>query len=200
MDPNRPPPKITDLLVDWSNGSQEALETLMPLVYEELRRMAHRYMRNERTGQTLQTTALVHEAYLRLADHRRVEWKERAHFFAIAAKVMRRILVENSRSRGRAKRGGNAQKVSLEDGIVSLETVSANWKGDSQGQLLDMLALDQAMQKLEAVDSRKTKVVEMRFFAGMDNKEIAEVLGVAPNTVMRDWNFAEAWLRRELAA
>jgi len=195
MDTNSPPPeKITDLLVDWSNGNQAALDALMPLVYEELRQMAHRYMSNERAGQILQTTALVHEAYLRLADHQRVEWKERAHFFAIAAKVMRRILVENARSRGRAKRGGTAHKVSFEEAMVSVATICA----DSSDSLLNMLALDEALQKLEAIDSRKTRVVEMRFFAGMDNEEIANILNIAPNTVIRDWNFAEAWLRREL--
>ena len=194
------PQRITQLLVDWSRGDEAALDELMPLVYQELRRQARHYLRNERAGHTLQTTDLVHEAYLRLADHRNVQWRERAHFFAIAAKIMRRILVERARSRGRVKRGGNAQRVLLEDGVVSLETVPSGRQGDSQGSLLDMLALDHAMQKLEAMNSRKTKVVEMRFFAGMDNKEIAEVLGVATNTVIRDWNFAEAWLRRELAA
>lgn len=194
------PQRITQLLVDWSSGDDAALDKLMPLVYQELRRQARHYLRNERVGHTLQTTDLVHEAYLRLADHRNVQWKERAHFFAIAAKIMRRILVERARSRGRVKRGGTAQRVLLDDGIVSLETVPSGRQVDSHGSLLDMLALDHAMQKLEAMHSRKTKVVEMRFFAGMDNKEIAEVLGVAPNTVIRDWNFAEAWLRRELAA
>ena len=188
------PQRITQLLVDWSNGDDAALDKLMPLVYQELRRQARHYLQNERAGHTLQTTDLVHEGYLRLADHRNVRWKERAHFFAIAAKVMRRILVENARSRGRAKRGGNAHKVSLDDGKVSLETIAA----DSPGQLLDMLALDEAMRELEALKPRKIRVVEMRFFAGMDNNEIAAVLDVTPNTVMRDWNFAEAWLRRKL--
>jgi RNA polymerase sigma-70 factor, ECF subfamily len=191
-----PPDQITDLLVDWSNGDQAALDRLMPLVYHELRRLARHYMRNERAGQTFQTTALVHEAYLRLADCKEIHWRARTQFFAIAAQVMRHILVDHARSRGRAKRGGNTQRISLEEGTLTLGRGSSN----SQDRFLDMLALDEALTRLEAIDSRKTKVVEMRFFAGMDNKEIAEVLGIAANTVIKDWNFAEAWLRRELAA
>ena len=193
----RSPEEITNLLNDWSKGDETALDTLMPLVYEELHRQARHYLRNERPGHTLQTTDLVHEGYLRLTHHRSIAWKERAHFFAIAAKVMRRVLVEHARARGRAKRGGDVHKISIEGG-VSLETAVADGQRDSQACRLDMLALDRAIQKLEAINSRKTKVVEMRFFAGMDNKEIAEVLGVTPNTVIRDWNFAEAWLRREM--
>lgn len=185
---------ITQLLVDWSNGDATARDKLMPLVYEELRRLARRYMRNERAGQTLQTTALVHEAYLRLADYKEINWRERAHFFAIAAQVMRRILVERARARNRFKRGGVVPKVSLDTKTLFLATppsVNGN-------HLLDMLALDEAMTKLEAVDPRKIKVVEMRFFGGLENSEIARVLNISPNTVMRDWNFAEAWLRRAL--
>ena len=187
-------PRITELLVDWSNGDETALDRLMPLVYDELRRLARHYMRNERAGQTLQTTALVHEAYLRLAGYKEIKWQERAHFFAIAAQLMRRILVEHARARKRVKRGGDAQTISLDAKTISLADASSA----SPDQLLDMLALDEAMKRLEAIDPRKAKVVEMRFFAGMENKEIAEVLNVAPNTVIRDWNFAEAWLRREL--
>ncbi len=190
------PQQITQLLVDWSNGDEAALAKLMPIVYQELRRQAHQYLRNERPGRTLQTTDLVNEAYLRLADYNQIQWRERAQFFAIAAQIMRRILVEHARSRRRVKRGGNAQRVSLEEGTVSL----GNRSSDAQNRFLDMLALDEAMARLEAIDSRKTRVVEMRFFAGMNNQEIAEVLKVTPNTVIRDWNFAEAWLRRELAA
>jgi len=186
--------RITELLVDWSNGDQTALDKLMPLVYDELRRLARHYMRNERADQTLQTTALVHEAYLRLTNYKEIKWQERAHFFAVAAQVMRRILVEHARARKRVKRGRDAQPISLDANTISLADASSA----SRDQLLDMLALDEAMTKLEAIDPRKTKVVEMRFFAGMENKEIAEVLNVAPNTVIRDWNFAEAWLRREL--
>ncbi len=183
-------------LIDWSNGDETALDKLMPIVYRELRRRAHQCLRNERPGRTLQTTELVNEAYLRLLDYKQIQWRERAQFFAIAAQIMRRILVEHARSRGRVKRGGNAQRVSLEEGTVSLR----NRSSDSQSRFLDMLALDEAMARLETIDSRKTRVVEMRFFAGMNNQEIAEVLKVTPNTVIRDWNFAEAWLRRELGA
>ena len=186
--------RFTQLLVDWSNGDETALAKLMPIVYRELQRRAHQYLRNERPGRTLQTTDLVNEAYLRLADYKQIQWRERAQFFAIAAQIMRRILVEHARSRRRVKRGGNAQTVSLEEGTVSL----GNRSSDSQSRFLDMLALDEAMTRLEAIDSRKTRVVEMRFFAGMNNQQIAEVLKVTPNTVIRDWNFAEAWLRREL--
>ena len=186
--------RITQLLVDWSNGDDAALATLMPMVYQELGKRAHQYLRGERPGRTLQTCDLVNEAYLRLADYKQIHWRERAQFFAIAAQIMRRILVEHARSRGRAKRGGNAQTVSLEEATVWLG------KSDSQSHFLDMLALDEAMARLEAIDRRKVKVVEMRFFAGMNNQEIAEVLNVTPNTVIRDWNFAEAWLRRELAS
>jgi RNA polymerase sigma-70 factor (ECF subfamily) len=188
-------PDITQLLIDWSNGDETALHKLMPLVYEELRRIARRYMRNERAGQTLQTTALVHEAYLRLADYKEIKWRERAHFFAVASQVMRRILVEHARARRRFKRGGRAQTISLDAKTLSLVAAPSVFAE----QPLDMLALDEAMRRLEAFDSRKTKVVEMRFFAGMKNKEIASVLGVTSNTVIRDWNFAEAWLRRDLA-
>ena len=191
-----PPDQITDLLVDWSNGDQTALDKLMPLVYEELRRLARHYMRNERAGQTLQTTALVHEAYLKLADYKDIKWHERAHFFAVAAQVMRRVLVEHARARNRVKRGGHAQTISLDAGTISFATASSTF-GE---HFLDMLALDEAMRRLEGFDSRKTKVVEMRFFAGMENEEIAAVLDISVNTVMRDWNFAEAWLRRDLVA
>ena len=186
--------RITQLLVDWSNGNHEALAKLMPIVYRELRRRAHQYLRHERPGRTLQTTELVNEAYLRFADYREIRWRERAQFFAIAAQVMRRILVEHARTRGRLKHGANAQRVSLEDEAVT----EGNESSRCEDRLLDVLALDEAMAKLEVVDPRKTKVVEMRFFAGMNNQEIAEILNVSPNTVIRDWNFAEAWLRREL--
>jgi len=152
-------------------------------------------LRNERPGRTLQTTDLVNEAYLRLADYKQIQWRERAQFFAIAAQIMRRILIEQARARKRVKRGGYAQTISLDAGTISF----ANASSTSADHFLDMLALDEAMAKLEAVDSRKAKVVEMRFFAGMNNQEIAEVLNVTANTVIRDWNFAEAWLRRELA-
>jgi RNA polymerase sigma factor (TIGR02999 family) len=182
------PQQITQLLVDWSNGDRAALDQLLPLVYEELRRLAHHYMRGERDGHTLQTTDLVHEAYLRLADYQNIQWQQRAHFFAVAAQLMRRILVEHARSRQRLKRGGNARKVSLQEATVVSPERSLEW-----------LALDEALTKLSACDLRKGQVVEMRVFGGLSNEEIAEVLKIAPNTVTRDWNFAEAWLRRELS-
>jgi RNA polymerase sigma factor (TIGR02999 family) len=193
---DRSPEQITRLLVDWSNGDESALDRLMPLVYQELRRLARHYMRNEHLGQTLQTTALVHEAYLRLGDYKEIKWQERAHFFAVASQVMRRVLVEHARARKRIKRGGNERTLSLDAETFTLADPSSA----SPKQLLDMLALDEAMTKLETFDPRKTKVIEMRFFAGMDNKEIAHVLKVHPNTVKRDVDFAEAFLRRELAA
>jgi RNA polymerase sigma factor (TIGR02999 family) len=186
---------ITALLVDWSNGDQAALDRLLPLVYDELRRMARQYMRQEKAGHTLQTTALVHEAYLRLANYKEIRWQERAHFFAVAATLMRRILVEHARSQGRIKRGGEAI-------TISLDAETATWANAalvSKNHVLDMLAFDQAMSALEAFDSRKVKVVEMRLFAEMNNQQIAHVLKVHPNTVGRDWDFAQAWLKRALA-
>ena len=182
------PPQITQLLAEWSNGDQSALEQIIPLVYEELRRLAHHYMRNERPDHTLQTTALVHEAYLRLADYQHIGWQERAHFFAVAAQLMRRILVEHARAHQRVKRGGGAVKVSLDEGAV-LSTERSK----------ELLALDEALIRLADIDPRKSRVVEMRFFGGLSNKEMAEVLKISPNTVTRDWNMAEAWLRRELS-
>ncbi len=179
--------QITQLLVDWSNGDQAALDRLMPLVYEELRRLARHYMRNERAGHTLQTTALVNEAYLRLADYKQIQWRERAHFFAIAAQIMRRILVEHARAHNRAKRDGGAIKVPLDEVAVL-----------SQQRGRELIALDDALTNLAASHPRKCRVVEMRYFAGLNNEEIAEVLGVKPNTVIRDWTFAKAWLHREL--
>jgi RNA polymerase sigma-70 factor, ECF subfamily len=181
------PQQITQLLVDWGNGDQMALERLMPLVYEELRRLAHQYMRGERPGHTLQTTALVNEAYLRLTGYRRVRWQERAQFFALAAQLMRRILIEYARSRDRQKRGGGAVRVMLDE----VEVLSPE-------RSRELLALDEALTELSKIDQRKARVVELRFFGGLDNKEIATVLGIAPNTVIRDWQMAEAWLRREL--
>lgn len=180
--------QITQLLADWSNGDQSALERLTPFVYEELRRMAHRYMRQERPGQTLQTTALVHEAYLRLVDHQKIQWQARAHFFAIAATLMRRILIDHARERQRQKRGGDALRVTLAEAVAA-----------SAPPLWDLLALDEALTKLEAVAPRKSRVVELRCIVGLSNEEIAEIVGVSPNTVIEDWKFARAWLRRELS-
>src|ERR1051325_4609580 len=179
--------EISQLLHDWSSGDQTALQKLTPLIYDELRRLAHAYLRRERAGQTLQTTALVHEAYLRLADYKRIRWQERAHFFAIAAQLMRRILVEHARARNWLKRGGGQIKLLVDD----LPLVSDN-------RLDELLALDEALTRLAMNYARKERVVELRCFAGLENDEIAQVLDVSVNTVIRDWTFAQAWLRREL--
>jgi RNA polymerase sigma factor (TIGR02999 family) len=178
---------VSQLLVAWSNGDEEALEQLMPLVYEELRRLAHRHLGRERAGHTLQTTALVHEAYLRLVDQKEVRWQNRAHFFAVAAQMMRRILVDYARSRRFAKRGGGAQHVSLDEALVV-----------SQERAADIVALDEALKALAEFDERKSRMVELRFFSGLSIEETAEVLKVSPGTVMRDWTLAKAWLQREM--
>ena len=180
--------EITGLLLAWGQGNDAALEKLMPLVYDELRRLAHQYMNRERAGHTLQTTGLVNEAYLRLVDMNRVQWQNRAHFFAISAKLMRRILVDFARSRNYLKRGGKAPHVSLDETLL----VSTQ-KGT------DLVALDDALNALSQVDPRKSKVVEMRFFGGMSVEETAEALSVSPETVMRDWKTAKVWLLRELS-
>ena len=183
--------EVTQWLVAWSNGDSAALEQLIPLVHEELRRLAKRYMGQERRrephGVTLQTTALVNEAYLRLIDARNVQWEDRAHFFAISAQLMRRILVDYARSRNRAKRGGAAQRVSLEEAAVF-----------SAARAPDLVALDDALDALAKLDERVSRVVELRFFGGMSVEETASVLKVAPQTVMRDWRFAKSWLLHEL--
>lgn len=188
------PQQITQLLVAWRNGDEAALGQLMPFVYDELRRMAHKAMRNEHAGHTLQTTALIHEAYLRLSGYQQVNWRERAQFFAISARLMRRILVEYARAAGRAKRGGKKQPISLDASPLSLPDL---WVSESL--LLDMITLDEAMSRLEALHPRKARVVEMYFFGGMKKEEIAEVLEVHLNTVSRDLDFSRAWLRRELS-
>jgi RNA polymerase sigma-70 factor (ECF subfamily) len=177
---------VSLLLRAWSKGDQSAMEKLTPVVYDELHRLAQRYMRRERAGHSLQTTALVNEAYLRLVDYRRMQWQDRAHFFAISAQVMRRILVEHAR-RHNLKRGGGVQHVALEE--------AATVGGERRG---DLVALDDAMNALAEVDPRKVRVVEMRFFGGLSVEETAEVLKVSSVTVMRDWNTARAWLYREL--
>jgi RNA polymerase sigma factor (TIGR02999 family) len=178
---------VTRLLKDWCQGDQAALDRLMPLVHDELHRLAHRYMARERVGHTLQTTALVNEAYLRLVDASQVEWQNRAHFFAISANLMRRILVDFARSRGYRKRGGNVHKVELDEGRIA-----------SPRQSADLVALDDALDALAAIDPRQAQVVEMRFFGGLGEEEAAEVLGVSSRTVKRDWAMAKAWLAREL--
>ncbi len=179
--------QITDLLVDWRKGDKAALDQLMPLVYDELHRLAHRYMKRERPGQTLQTTALVNEAYLRLADSNEVEWQNRAHFFAIAAQIMRHLLVDRARSRRYAKRGGGGRQVTLD------ETAVISPERDSE-----LLDLDEALNKLAAIDARKSRLVELRYFGGLSVEETAEVLGVSGITVKREWSKTKAWLYREL--
>ena len=179
---------VTGLLRAWGNGDHGALERLTPVVYEELRRLARRYLRGERAGHSLQATALVNEAYVRLVDYKRMQWQNRAHFFAVSAQLMRRILVEHARRRN-LKRGGAVQHVSLEDAAEV-----------GQGRPTDLVALDDAMNALGRFDARKVQVVEMCFFGGLSVEETAEVLKVSPVTVMRDWNTAKAWLHRELTS
>jgi RNA polymerase sigma factor (TIGR02999 family) len=187
--PSTPPARqVTGLLIAWGAGDQSAFEQLVPLVHAELRRLAHRAMGRERAGHTLQTTALVNEAYLRLIDVSRVRWQDRAHFFAMSARLMRRILVDHARSRKSQKRGGATRKVSLEEALV----VSAE-RGS------DLVALDDALKGLAAVDARKSQVVELRYFGGLSVEESAEALQVSPDTVLRDWRLAKAWLLRELS-
>src|SRR5262245_47453572 len=188
----RPSPKEITLWLDaWSNGDQSALNQLIPLVHKELHQLAKRYMRKERrrgyTGVTMQTTVLVNEAYLRLIDAVNVRWENRAHFFAIAAQLMRRILVDYARSRNCAKRGGAAQHVSLQEAAVF-----------SKERAPDLVALDEALSALARIDERKSRVVELRFFGGLSVEETAEILDVSPETVMRDWRIAKSWLLHEL--
>jgi RNA polymerase sigma-70 factor (ECF subfamily) len=180
--------EISTLLRAWSEGDQRALDRLTPIVYDELRRLARRYMKRERPGHSLQTTALVNEAYMRLVDYERMQWQNRAHFFAVSAQLMRRILVEHAR-RHNLKRGGAVQHVSLEEAAVV--------GGDRDA---DLVALDEAMNALARIDPRKVQVVEMRFFGGLNVEETAEVLKVSPVTVKRDWRGAKLWLYRELTA
>jgi RNA polymerase sigma-70 factor (ECF subfamily) len=179
---------VTDLLLAWGRGDASALEKLTPLVYQELRRLARRYMAGERSDLTLQTTALVHEAYLRLVDSSRVRWQNRAHFFAVSARFMRRILVDFARSRRNLKRGGALRFVPLDAAAdVGLQRNP------------DLIALDVALDSLAALDARQAQVVELRFFGGLTVEETAEALGVSPGTVRRDWSLAQAWLHLELA-
>ena len=178
------PPDVTQLLLAWNDGDRKALDQLMPIVYDELHRVARRYLRRERTLASLQTTALVHEAYLRLVDIRQVEWQSRAHFFAIAARLIRQILVDMARKRGYKKRGGGVQHVAIDESQLGGEQPDA-----------DLAALDEALKALAEIDVRKSQVVELRFFGGLTEKEIAEVLEVSPETVKRDWRFSKSWLR-----
>lgn len=181
--------QITQFLKQWSGGDREALDQLMPLVYNELRRQASRYLRKERSNHTLQTTALINEAYLKLINQNEVEWQNRAHFFAIAAQAMRRILVDYARERKRQKRGGNEENMPLDEAF----TVA------SQEKSVDLIALDEALNELAKFDERQARVVELRYFSGLSIDETAEVLGISNVTVRRDWNMAKAWLYQEIS-
>jgi RNA polymerase sigma-70 factor (ECF subfamily) len=180
--------QVTRLLKAWSRGEDAAMDRLLPIVHRELHRLARRYMFGERVGHTLQTTALVNEAYLRLVNAREVNWQNRAHFFALSAQLMRRILVDSARARRDQKRGGGNPKITLDEGLVG-----AQQKGE------DLVALDDALKTFAQVDPRKSRVVELRFFGGLSLEETAEVLQVHPNTVLRDWRLAKMWLKRELS-
>jgi RNA polymerase sigma factor (TIGR02999 family) len=182
------PQQVTQLLQAWSRGEDAALQELLPLVHQELHRLARRYMFGERPGRTLQTTALVNEAYLRLLGSRKVNWQDRAHFFAISAQLMRRILVDFARERISQKRGGGVQKIVFDEALMGLP---------ERGR--DLVALDDALNVLAGVDPRKSKVVELRYFGGLSVEETAEVLKVSPDTVLRDWRLAKAWLKREMS-
>jgi len=180
--------EITQLLVAWSSGDESALTRLAPLVYNELHRLAHHYMRGERSGHTLQTTALVNEAYVRLIDWKSVQWQNRAHFFAVSAQLMRRILVDFARAHNYDRRGGGVRPVDLDQAANVVDDKSTN-----------MVALDEALKALAELDSRQSQIVELRFFGGLTNDEVAEVLKVSEPTVRRDWSLARAWLHRELS-
>jgi len=180
--------QVTKLLQAWGQGEDDALDELLPLVHQELRRLARRHMFGERIGHTLQTTALVNEAYLRLVNSRHVNWQNRAHFFAISAQLMRRILVDSARARGYQKRGGGIPKVTLDEALIG-----------PQEKGRDLVALDDALKVLSEVDPRKSRVVALRFFGGLGVKETAQVLKVSPDTVLRDWRLAKAWLKREMS-
>lgn len=180
---------VTELLVAWSSGNQAARDQLMTVVYDELHRLAQRYMRRESPGHTLQTSALLNEAFLRLVDQKNVRWQNRAQFYGIAAQMMRRILVDYARSRNYAKRGGGARALSLDEALIL-----------SDARNDQVVNLHEALERLTEVDSRKSQMVELRFFGGLSVEETAEVLGVSPGTVMRDWTLAKAWLHREMSS
>lgn len=187
MEPS--PQQVTQLLVAWGAGDRAALDELMPLVYEELRRLAHKCMSRERPDHTMQTSALLNEAYLRLVDQKNIHWQDRSHFFGIAARLMRQVLVDYARKRRYAKRGGDAPRVPLDEAMI----VSAE-------RAADVVALDDALKGLAEIDPRQSQIVELRFFGGLSIEETAEVLGVSPGTVMRDWTLAKAWLRRDITS
>ncbi len=179
---------ITRMLQEWSGGDRNALDALLPLVYTELHRQASRYLRRERPDHTLQTTALIHEAYVKLVDQREVNWQNRAHFFGVAAQMMRRILVDYARQRRRAKRGGIAEGLPLEEAALVV----------SEERSVDLVALDEALTRLAEFDERQARIVELRYFSGLSIEETAEVLSISPATVKSDWNVAKAWLRHEI--
>jgi len=181
-------PDVTQLLKAWGDGDDAALTQLTPLVYDELHRMAQRCMAREQSGHTLQTSALVNEAYLRLVDVQQVSWQNRAHFFAISARMMRRILTDFARSRHYQKRGGDVRHVTFDEGLAVPHQPDAN-----------IVAIDEALHRLALLDARKAQVVELRFFGGLSVEETAEVIKISPETVMRDWKFAKIWLRRDLS-
>ena len=187
LKPDSATPEITRLLVEWSDGNQAALDALMPIVHAELQKLAHSFMRRENSAHTLQTTALVNEAYLRLIDQNRVQWQNRTHFFGIAAQMMRRILIDHARKHEYAKRGGGAVKISLDD-VAEI----------SDEKAAELIALDEALSELAEIDARRARVVELRYFGGLSNDEISVVLDISVNTVMRDWNLAKAWLHHAL--
>jgi RNA polymerase sigma-70 factor, ECF subfamily len=186
-----PAPEITGLLRAWENGDREALDRLMPIVYDELRRAARNYMRRERVSHTLEATALVNEVYLRLVDITSVQWQDRAHFFAIAASMMRRILLDAARARAAGKRGGGELRITLKDDVPASESQVSN-------QAADLIAIDDALQALSKLDARKAQVVELRFFGGLSVEEMAAVLRISPQSVKRDWKLARAFLLKEL--
>jgi len=190
FDLNREPSSpVTELLVRWRDGDREALESLMPLVYGELRGLAHHYLQRERSDHTLQSTALVHEAYLRLTGQNAPQWQNRAHFFGIAARVMRQILVEYARAHGAAKRGGaGVCRLTLDEALEIQQTAA-----------VDVIALDGALDRLSELDPQQSRIVELRFFAGLTIEDTSEVMGISPATVKRDWTSARAWLHREIA-
>jgi RNA polymerase sigma factor (TIGR02999 family) len=180
--------EVTGLLIEWSNGDKAALDKLAPLVYQELRRLAHHYMSHERPGHTLQTTALVNEAYLRLVNRQGVHWQSRAHFFAIAATLMRSILVDHARSHAYAKRGGGARKIEFDEAMIV-----------SQERAAEVVALDDVLKQLADFDPQQSRIVELRFFGGLTIEETSEVLDLSPATIKREWSTARAWLYRELS-
>jgi RNA polymerase sigma factor (TIGR02999 family) len=189
------PDEITEMLRAWGEGDREALEALVPRVYDELHRQAHRYLRGERPNHTLQTSALINEAYIRLAGQKDVQWQNRTHFFGIAASIMRRILVDYARSQQRLKRGGNDQDLPLDDVALSVVAEMTN-----EQTKIDLILLNSALDKLTEIDERQARIVELRYFSGLTLEETARVLDVSEMTVKRDWNVAKAWIRREITS